>query len=471
MPSRGVFMPIRALSALVRAREISPIELTELFLARLEQLGPQYNAVVTITHERARQQARQAEREIMAGHYHGPLHGLPYGAKDLLATSGGIPTTWGAAPFREQRFDYDATVIKKLETAGAVLVAKLAMVELAGGMGYRQPNASFTGPGINPWDGSAWSGGSSSGSGAAVSAGLVPFAIGSETWGSILLPASHCGITGLRPTYGRVSRYGAMALSWTLDKLGPLGLTADDCGLVLDAIAGADANDPTTTPRPYAYDAGPPAQHFRLGVLTGITDEAEPAVRDNFTRALDVLAQIASIEEITLPEFPYEETTRVILFAEAASAFEEFIDSGQVTELTAPESHYNPYIRTAVLAKDYLRALRLRGLIVKQIDACLAGFDALVGPTSATTATPLDQPFRGAVSSARKDLLGAIGNGAGLPAITVPSGFNEHGLPTGLQFMGRAYAENTILAVARGYQALTAWHTRHPPGLEGENRV
>ncbi len=250
MTSPVVFMPIRELKTLVQTRQVSPVELAETFLARLETLGPQYNAVVTVTRERALQQARQAERDIAAGHYKGPLHGIPYGAKDLLATSGGIPTTWGAAPLRHQKFDYDATVVRKLAEAGAVLVAKLAMVELAGGMGYRQPHASFTGPGINPWDRTTWSGGSSSGSGAAVSAGLVPFAIGSETWGSILGPASHCGIAGLRPTYGRVSRYGAMALSWSLDKLGPLGLTADDCGLVLEAIAGADPLDPTTTNRP-----------------------------------------------------------------------------------------------------------------------------------------------------------------------------------------------------------------------------
>ena len=463
MSERVIFMPIRDLSTLVRGRHISPVELAELSLARLEQLGPQYNAVVTITRERAMQQARQAEREIMAGHYRGPLHGLPYGAKDLLATSGGIPTTWGAAPLRAQTFDYDATVIKKLEAAGAVLVAKLAMVELAGGMGYRQPNASFTGPGINPWNRTTWSGGSSSGSGAAVSAGLVPFAIGSETWGSILSPASHCGITGLRPTYGRVSRYGAMALSWTLDKLGPLGLTADDCGLVLEAIAGPDERDPTTTNRPYAYDASPPPQRLRIGVPRGVADDVDTAVRSNFERALEVLAQIASVEEVTLPDLPYEATTRIILLAEAASAFEEFIDSGKAAELTATEDHYGPYIRTAVLARDYLRALRLRGLMAQQIDACMTGFAALVGPTRATPATPLEQAFRGAVSSASKDLMGAVGNGAGLPALSIPNGFSEQGLPTGLQCLGRAYAENTILAVARSYQALTDWHTRHPP--------
>jgi aspartyl-tRNA(Asn)/glutamyl-tRNA(Gln) amidotransferase subunit A len=460
-----VFMPIRELQTLVQTREVSPVELTETFLVRLETLGPQYNAVVTVTRKRALQQARQAERDIAAGFYKGPLHGIPYGAKDLLATAGGIPTTWGAAPLRHQQFDYDATVVRKLAEAGAVLVAKLAMVELAGGMGYRQPHASFTGPGINPWDRTAWSGGSSSGSGAAVSAGLVPFAIGSETWGSILGPASNCGIAGLRPTYGRVSRYGAMTLSWSLDKLGPMGLTADDCGLVLEAIAGPDPLDLTTTNQPFTYAANTTEKRWRLGVLKDITANVDKAVCNNFAQTLHVLSQVASIEEIELPALPYEEITRTIVFAEAASAFEEFIESGKAAELTAPEDHYGPYVRMAVLAKDYIRALRLRGVIARQMDAVLAGFDALVGPARATPAPPLAQELRSAAGGTAKDIMGAIGNALGLPAITVPNGFSDTGLPTGVQFMGRAYDENAILAVARTYQSLTTWHLRHPPDL------
>ncbi|MBI4197919.1 MAG: amidase, partial [Chloroflexi bacterium] len=275
MDKQLVFLPVRQLSELVRTRRVSPVELAEGFLERLEELGPRYNAVVTVTRERAMRQARHAEAEIRARVYRGPLHGIPYGAKDLLATSEGIPTTWGAAPFRQQTFEEDATVVRRLEEAGAVLAAKLSMVELAGGMGYRQPNASFTGPGITPWGANAWSGGSSSGSGASVAAGLVPFAIGSETWGSILSPANNCGVAGLRPTYGRVSRHGAMALSWTLDKLGPLGLTADDCGLVLEAIAGYDAKDPSTAQRSFRYDVPTgrvaPGRRFRLGVLKAVT--------------------------------------------------------------------------------------------------------------------------------------------------------------------------------------------------------
>lgn len=467
MASGIVFTPIRKLGELVRTRQVSPVELAQVFLDRLEDLGPDYNAVVTVTRDLAMRRARSAEREIASGAYRGPLHGIPYGAKDLLATSGGIPTTWGAAPFRDQTFDHDATVVRRLEEAGAVLAAKLAMVELAGGMGYRQPNASFTGPGITPWDKNRWSGGSSSGSGASVAAGLAPFAIGSETWGSILSPANNCGVAGLRPTYGRVSRHGAMALCWTLDKLGPLCLTADDCGLVLDAIAGHDPHDPTSSKEPYRYEAdtGPPEKKFRLGLPRNVTDGCQEDVRVNFERALETLAPVAVIEEVELPDYPYEAVTRTILFAESASAFDEFIESGRTAELTAPEDHHTPFARSAVLAKDYLRAMRLRGIIAREIDGVMSSFDALVAPTRPTTATPLDQEFRSATGDHSSDPMGAIGNGAGLPAVSVPSGFSAEGLPTGIQFMARAYQENMALAAARAYQSLTDWHQRHPPDL------
>ena len=459
----AVFVPVRELGERIRARRLSPVALAEVFLGRLERLGPRYNAVVTLTPDRALAEARRAEAEIVAGRYRGPLHGIPYGAKDLLATAG-ISTTWGAAPFREQTFAADATAVRKLEEAGAVLVAKLAMVELAGGMGYRQPNASFTGPGINPWNLGAWSGGSSSGSGSAVSAGLVPFAVGSETWGSILGPAGNCGVAGLRPTYGRVSRHGAMALCWTLDKLGPLALTADDCGLVLDAIAGPDPADPTATARPYRYepDAGG-ARRFRFGVVRAAAEGCEPAVRDSFERSLEVLREVGSVEDVLLPDLPWEAITRTILWAEAASAFEDLIESGGIAGLTAPEDHSAPYARDAILAKDYIKALRLRGVMTREADRVLAPLDALVAPGRTAVAPPLGQEFRSAVRGTAGDLMGAIGNGAGLPAVCVPNGFGERGLPTSLQFMGRAYEENAVLAAARAYQSRTDWHRRHPP--------
>jgi len=466
LPDSPVFMSIRDLGRLVRDREVSPVQLAEIFLARLENLGPDYNAVVTVTGERAMQQARRCEQEIASGRYRGPLHGIPFGVKDLLATSGGIPTTWGAAPLRNQTFDYDATVIRKLEAAGAVLAAKLAMVELAGGAGYWQPDASFTGPGITPWDKTRWSGGSSTGSGAATAAGLVPFAIGSETMGSIMSPSSNCGVTGLRPTYGRVSRYGAMALSWTLDKLGPLCLTADDCGLVLEVIAGPDPKDPTTTKRTFSYDdADVGSRRFRLGVLEDVADNTDRATRHNFERALETLGEVAEIEEVSFSDLPHEAINYTILFAEASSAFDEIVDSGMLGELTAPEDRFGSYSRVAVLAKDYIKAMRLRRLMAENADEVMSRFDALVGPSRAGIAPPLHQDFRKASRGGRKDVMLSVGNGAGLPAISVPSGFSSEGLPTGIQFMGRAYEENAILAVARSYQSLTDWHQRHPPDL------
>ena len=471
-----IFRPLRELGELVRTRQVSPVDLTETFLGRLAAIGPRCNAVVTLTPELARAQARRAERELASGHWRGPLHGIPYGIKDLFATAG-IPTSWGAAPFRAQVFDYDATVVRRLRQAGAVLAAKLAMVELAGGLGYRQPNASFTGPGINPWGGTTWSGGSSSGSGSAVAAGLVPFAIGTETNGSIISPAANCGVAGLRPSYGRVSRHGGMPLAWSLDKPGPLALTADDCGLVLSAIAGFDADDPTTTTRVFFYDAASDAtgdraasgqRRFRLALPEGATDDAEPAVREHFAAALKALQEIADIEPVTLPDYPYSEVISAILLSESASIFAELARSGKSAEMTAPEDRYGIYARGATLAADYLRAQRIRTRLARDLDRLLAPYDALVTPSRPTVASALDATWaRGDKPRERRPRcpISAAGNLAGLPTISVPSGFTDGGLPTGIQFVGRVYEEQGILAVANAYQALTTWHHRHPTDL------
>jgi aspartyl-tRNA(Asn)/glutamyl-tRNA(Gln) amidotransferase subunit A len=462
---RFAFLSIRELGRMLRAGETTPTALAEYFLDRLDTVGRRFNAVVTLTRERAMDEARTAERELASGHDRGPLHGIPWGAKDLLATAGGIPTTWGAAPLRDQQFDRDAAVVERLRAAGAVLVAKLAMVELAGGMGYNQPNASLTGPGLNPWDAGAWSGGSSSGSGSAVGAGAVPFAIGSETWGSITTPASYCGVSGLRPTYGRVSRRGAMALCWTLDKLGPLCRTADDCGLVLQAIAGHDSEDDTSLTLAYHY--APERSRtggFRLGVLHVAEDETQPEVGANYRAALDTLRAVATIEEVTLPDLPYGPVTETILRAEAASAFDEFIRTGKASGLTAPEDHAGGYAYSLVSAKDYLHALRIRRIIIRETDPILAQYDAIVCPTTNVVASPITTKFSDYFKApgGRRPVIGALGNVAGLPAISVPSGFGERGLPTAIQFVGRAGAENAILAAARAYQERTDWHTKRP---------
>lgn len=462
MSQEYIYTTIRDLNKKLRSGKISTVSLTELFLERLENLGPKYNSIVTVTRKRALDQAYTAEKELERGEYRGLLHGIPFGAKDLLATSGGIPTTWGAAPFQNQKFDYDATVIKKLEEAGAILASKLAMIELAGGGGYRQPHASFTGPPKNPWNTGYWTGGSSSGSGAAVAAGLIPFAIGSETWGSILSPANNCGVSGLRPTYGRVSRYGAMALSWTLDKLGPLCLTADDCGIVLEAIAGSDPKDQSTAVQTFKYDTNGPTDGFKLAVIEGVNEGVHEDVFSNFEKSLKVLDRISTVEEIQFPNFPYEAITRTILNAESASAFEDLIESGKTSELTAPEDHYGLYARTTVLATDYLKALRLRAKMARTANDKMSSYDAIVAPARRNPASPIDEPFRSKSTGAVSDIMGALGNGAGLPSIGVPNGFTTNGLPTGIQFMGRAYTENMIIAVARAFQSLTDWHKHHP---------
>ncbi len=456
------FATITAIGRRLRAKEFTSVELTEFFLDRLATIGPQLNAVVTVTRPRALDEAREADRDLAAGNDRGPLHGIPYGAKDLLATRG-IPTTWGAAPFRDRVIDEDGTVIRKLREAGAVLAAKLAMVELAGGMGYKQANASFTGPGLNPWDKTSWSGGSSSGSGAAVAAGLVPFAIGSETSGSIMAPAGYCGVTGLRPTYGRVSRHGAMALSWTLDKLGPICRTAEDCGLVLAAIAGPDPQDETAIERTYRYpDGQAPERPFKLAVLREPARKLQPLVQANYDASRKILESLATFREIDLPDFPYSTVVSTIISCEMAAAFEGMLTTGQVWELTAPEDRVGIHSALHIPAKDYINAFRIRRLIQKALDELLARFDAVIAPTMPTVATPIEREFHDYQAGLRRSTIGVAGNLAGTPAITVPNGFGERGLPTGLQFVGRAFDENRLIAVAAAYQSATKWHEQRP---------
>lgn len=454
---------LRELGAAIRAGDTSPTALAKHSLERLDTVGRRFHAVVTLTPDRALREARRAEEELAAGHDRGPLHGIPYGLKDLVATAN-IPTTFGAAPFKDQVFPRDATIARRLEEAGAVLVAKLGMVELAGGMGYDQPNASLTGPGLSPWNPDGWSGGSSSGSGSAVGARAVPFAIGSETWGSIVTPSSFCGVSGLRPTYGRVSRHGAMALCWTLDKLGPMCRSADDCGLVLDAIAGPDPEDETSLDWPYSYR--PEAERhdgFRLAVLADGAAGTQPEVSANFEAALTVLRGVSTVEQITLPEAPYDSVAMTIIRAEAASAFDDFLLGGGASGLAAPEDRINPLAYSALPARDYLRALRIRRRLQRELDGLLARFDAIVAPGTRTVAGPISEPFSKSLRRAAGDGLGAAGNLAGLPAVCVPNGFGERGLPTSIQFVGRAGAENVVLAVAHAYQQRTDWHRRLPP--------
>jgi len=458
------FASVVELGRLLRQKKTSATELATYFLERLGRIGPRYNAVVTVTRERALAEAAQADREIRQGKWRGPLHGIPYGVKDLLATKD-YPTSWGAAPYQQQKFAADASVVERLGAAGGVLVAKLAMVELAGGMGYNQPNASFTGPGKTPWNPAYWSGGSSSGPGAAVAAGLVPFAIGSETSGSILTPAAYCGVTGLRPTYGLVSRHGAMALAWTMDKLGPLGRSAEDCRIVLFVIAGKDAKDPSTVDRDLRTAAESPNKRYRIGIPKGADKDIQAEVAANFRQALKVLEdRVEVVEDVELPDLPYGAVAGMIIAAEGASAFDDLLKDGRLSQLTAPEDRTGGYPALAVSAPDYLRALRVRRPMQRALDDFLKKFDALAVPTRTTVASPLDKSFRdgwpGVTGGA--NVIGPT-NVVGVPAVSVPNGFGVQNLPTGLSFTTRAFDEGKLVTLARLYQSRTDWHTRRPP--------
>ena len=472
-PDDVLFNSVRALGEMLRAGRVTSVELTEVALRRLETIGPRLGALATLMRESALQEAQARDAEAKAGRWRGPLHGIPYGAKDLLATKG-VPTTWGAEPYRQQVFDYDATAVEKLREAGAVLAAKLAMVELAGGMGYNNPDASYTGPGRTPWNAAYWSGGSSSGSGAATAAGLVAFAIGSETSGSILTPASFCGLSGLRPTYGLVSRHGAMALCWTLDKLGPMCRTADDCGLVLAAIAGPDPKDPTTVAGGFDYTPGPRARRPRIGVVRHATARNQPEVKAAFERSVEVLRTFADVaDDVEFPDLPWGPAVGIIVDAEGAAAFRDLIESGELRKLREKADRWGGYPMMMTLAADYIDAMRVRVPMRKQLDDLLSRYDALVTPTRTTVSAPIGYDFgKGptpspspspAADSPGPPATIPAGNLAGLPALCVPNGFGQHGLPTSLQFLGRAFSEATLIDLGVRYQNATGWHLKRPP--------
>jgi len=474
IPVEILYAPVSELAAQIRARKLSPVELTEAYLQRLETVGRRLNAVAYVMRETALKEARAAEDEIRRGRYRGPLHGIPYGVKDLCATRE-APTTWGATPFRDQRFDYDATVVTRLREAGAVLVAKLAMIELAGGMGYNQADASWTGACRTPWDTGFWSGGSSSGPGAATASGCVAFSIGSETSGSIITPAAFCGLSGLRPTYGAVSRHGAMALSWTLDKLGPMCRSAQDAGLVLAAIAGRDPLDPTSR----ASDALPryskegrllnPRRERRLlrvGVLKDSYEKAQPEVNKNFLASVEVLKRFAAVEmDVKLPDFPYGPAVGTIVDAEGASAFRELIESGRVAELASPEGRVGGFAASLVTAVDYLHAMRLRAPMRRAWAEMFRKVDVLAAPSRATVSYPVDRTFDKAYPGIGASSPIGASNLVGVPAVSVPNGFGQHGLPTGIQLVGPAWGERELLELSVAYQSETDWHRRRPPEI------
>ena len=457
-----LYLPVSELSRRIRARQLSPVELAESYLERSRQIGPKLNAYITLTPELAKQQAQAAEKEIAAGKYRGVLHGIPYAAKDLLAVKG-YPTTWGARPYEDQHFDQDATVIRKLKAAGAVLIGKASMIELAGGMGYRFASASAPGATKNPWNTEHWTCGSSSGSGAIMAAGLAAFALGTETWGSIICPSGFCGISGLRPTFGRVSRAGAMALSYSMDKIGPMCRTAEDCDSVLRAISGHDPQDAGSLPNVTArYTGAATSPHLRLGWMINQWKDISPDVNAPVAAARKVLENNHAVsgKDVSLPDGPWEPAAGTIVSVEGAAAFRDLIHSGKVGELSDPAGKVGGYVNEEISATDFITAQRIRGILQRKMAELFTQVDVLVAASLPVLASRLDANLDNELSFA--DPIGGIGNICGLPAISVPCGFGAHGLPVGLQFIGRPLDDARIIQAARLFQSATDWHTKHP---------
>jgi Asp-tRNA(Asn)/Glu-tRNA(Gln) amidotransferase A subunit family amidase len=432
------FATVGQLGELIRSRRISSAKLTAFYLRRLKQFGPRLECTVTLTEELAMEQARQADEELSRGIYRGPLHGIPYGLKDLFATRG-IRTTWGSVPFQDQMIDEDAAVVRRLREAGAVLLAKLSVGELAWG------DVWFGGKTRNPWNLDQGSSGSSAGSAATTAAGLVAFAIGTETWGSIVSPSTRCGTTGLRPTFGRVSRQGAMTLSWTMDKVGPICRCVEDCALVFAAISGADPGDPSTVDYPFSYAPRPSLEGIRIGYLTDDIDSSDNREHDRAT--LEVLEALgARLVPIRLPSMPIEPLS-VILSAEAAAAFDELTRSGQDDLMVRQVKNAWPNVfRIArfIPAVEYLQAMRIRRLLIEEMQALMSTVDVYVAP-----------------SLSGDNLL--LTNLTGHPCVVIPNGFTEEGTPTSISFIGQLYDEGRLLAVAKACQDATDYHRRRPP--------
>src|SRR5947209_5870378 len=458
-----LYLTVTELSRRIRLRQLSPVKLTESYLERSRTIGARLNAFATLTPDLAMKQAHAAEKEITAGKYRGPLHGIPYAAKDLLAVNG-YPTTWGARPYAQLKFDYDAAVVRKLENAGAILIGKAAMIELAGGMGYRYASASASGAARNPWNEEYWTCGSSSGSGAVVGAGLAAFAIGTETWGSILCPSGFCGLSGLRPTYGRVGRSGAMALSYSMDKIGPMTRSADDCDLVLKVIAGHDPDDAGSLPESLARyaGAGEPTRPLKIGWIANQWKEIAPDVNRNVMAAKDLLEKdhAFQLSTVSLPDGPWEVAAGTIVSVEGAAAFRDLIQSGHVAELNDALGKIGGYMNEAISASDFMTAERIRRIIQKKMDELFARVDLLATASLPVTASKLDASLDDALTFAAP--IGGIGNICGLPAVSIPCGLGKNDLPTGIQFLARPLDDAKVVQAARIFQRQTDWHKRRP---------
>lgn len=437
------FAPVTELAELVRTRRVTSMELTTMYLDRLERHGPTLECVITITRDLALQQAKRADQELATGRYRGPLHGIPWGGKDLL-TENSYRTTWGAKPYEEQHLLEDATVVRRLEEAGAVLLAKLTLGALA------QGDYWYGGRTRNPWDLEQGSSGSSAGSASATVAGLVGFSIGSETLGSIVSPATRCGASGLRPTFGRVSRHGAMALSWTMDKLGPLCRSAEDCALVLNAIGGADGKDPTARDVAFDWDVDSSLGNLRIGYLKS----AFEADRDDEEAKAFDLRSLETVRGLGVDPIPVElpedmplGAMRIILSAEAAAAFDDLTRSGQDDLLVRQtRGSWPTSFRQArfIPAVEYIQANRVRTMVMGAFEAAMEGIDVLMTPS-----------FGGNI------LL--LTNLTGHPQVVVPNGYRQNGTPGSISFVGSLFGDAAALRVAKAFQDATDFAKQRPP--------
>lgn len=444
---------IRALAKAISTHEISSVELTQMYLQRLKTTGKEHNAVAELTEELALAQAAKADAKPRSS----ILHGIPFGVKDLLATKS-IPTRWGSPGHADQVFDSNATIVQRLEDAGAVLLAKLEMIELAGGGNYNVANASRMGPCLSAWDKKLWAGGSSSGSGATTALGCVGFSIGSETSGSIVCPAAFNGCTGFRPTYGRVSRHGAMALCWTLDKLGPICRSAEDCGIVLEAISGPDPLDGSTVKQKLSLRSRGPKPKIGL-VKETFKDSKADVCEKAYQNVLSTLKKLGyETVDVAYPDLPYSAAIDIIVNAEGASAHENFIRGERFQQLQDINQVAGFAAALEVRAVDYLWAMRLRTEALKA-NAVWDKCDCIFTPAFYHKAVPVDQPFDKTWNNMGGD--NGPSNLLGWPAMAFPIGFEDNA-PIGGQIIAPALREDICYRVVRDFQKNSDYHTKHP---------
>jgi Asp-tRNA(Asn)/Glu-tRNA(Gln) amidotransferase A subunit family amidase len=440
------FWRVTQLAELIRTKQVSSAELTEMYLSRIKRYNPKLLCVVTITEDLAMRQAREADKEIAAGRYRGPLHGIPWGAKDIISAKG-YPTTWGAAPFKDRVIDRDATVVSRLNDAGAVMVAKLTTGELA------LDDIWFGGMTRNPWDPSMGSQGSSAGPGSATAAGLVGFSVGTETGGSIVAPSSICGVTGVRPTFGRVSRYGVMTLSWSLDKTGPMCRSVEDCALVLNAIQGPDDHDLAVQDVPFNWDPNLDIRKLRVGYLKAAFSNTRqtPQVDANDAAALEKIRSMGfKLIEIGLPEHANVDFS-TIMYGEANAALRDPIET-EPKDLVRQDRVASQLSYRLLPATEYLNAQRVRTLIMQEMARTMSDVEVYLVPFDYADYTP--NPLA--------TLNNAVSNLTGQPCVAVPTGFDEKGHTTSITFIGKVFGEAEMLALAMTYQNATGWHLKHP---------